>query len=94
VLAHTLRNVVSEARKPRLSQTSSVVNFAAVRLCERQLGTLARRLADLEQLISPASILLVHDLLRGFESPLYDRDRTHELARTVDTILTRLDQVD
>jgi hypothetical protein len=92
LLARSLQTTISQAHETRPYLTSaSVANHAAARLCTPELQALARRLADLERPVSPAGVLLVHQLLERPDSPLYDPKCTPELPHAVATILTRLD---
>jgi hypothetical protein len=90
-LAGSIQSAVREARGKDRYPVLSPLNRRAVRIHARELTELAERLADLDQPVLPAGILLVHDLLTLPSSPLYERAHADELTSTVSRILAALD---
>lgn len=88
-LARSLRRVVGEVNG-RLLPGAVPINRYGLRPHVGDLLRLARALADTRTRVTPAGILLVHDLFTSPAGPLYVRDRAGEVPQTIATILASL----
>ena len=93
-LACSLEAAAREARQRPGPIGATVVSRATVRPYTAELTTLAERLADLKQPVSPTGMLLVRDLLTSPTSPLYEAVRAGELPATIANILRTLEVTD
>ena len=84
-LARSLHGAVRSLDAGRLPGASPL-NRVGLAPYAAELDALARRIADLERPASRHGLDLVHNLLTDGGSPLYDRDRAHELPATVRNI--------
>ena len=91
ILAGSLRRVVAEVRSPRPIVTASPVNRRGVAPFAPELESLAERLADLEQPVTAAAILLVRELLTDGGSPLYTQSRSTEIPAALSRIRATLE---
>jgi hypothetical protein len=89
-LARSLEGVIRSLDPKRLPGASPL-NRPGLWLYVPELQTLARRVGDLDRPASRRGLQLVRDLLADGGSPLYDRDRIHELPNTVRSILVALE---
>jgi hypothetical protein len=94
ILACSLEAAAREARQRPGPIGATVVSRATVRPYTAELTTLAERLNDLRQPVSPTGMLLVRDLLTSPTSPLYEAVRAGEIPATIDNILETLDVTD
>jgi hypothetical protein len=94
ILVHSLEAAAREARQRPGPIGATVVSRASVRPYTAELTTLAERLADLRQPVSPTGMLLVRDLLTSPTSPLYEAARAREIPATIDNVLRTLDVTD
>lgn len=78
---------LSPARLPG----ASPLNRVAARPHAELLRQLAERLAAFERPVAPIGVLRVDDLLTRPDSPLYERERAHELRRSLRTCLFDLE---
>jgi hypothetical protein len=90
-LAHSLRSLVADASS-RYLPSASPVNRPAVRSESARLLAIAERLADLERPVSARGVVRIDRLLADGCGPLYDRERAHELASTLDSTLEALER--
>jgi hypothetical protein len=88
-LARSLSGAVRSLDSGRLPGASPL-NRAGLAPYAAQLEALATRIADLERPASRLGLDLVHNLLTDGGSPLYDRDRAHEVPSTVRNITRAL----
>jgi hypothetical protein len=91
ILARSLRRVAAEVRSPRPVINASPVNRRGVAPFAPELETLADRLADLDQPVSAAAILLVRELLTDGGSPLYVQSRSTEISDVLSHIRATLE---
>ncbi len=82
--------IVNELTGPPRLPGASPLNRGGLWTYVPEIKALASRLGDFERSVTPAGMLLVRDLLTDGGSPLYDRDRVHEMPETVETILVAL----
>jgi hypothetical protein len=90
LLAHSLRGIVRDVEPDRLPGASPL-NRVGLRAHVDLLTAIAGRLADLDQPVAPAGVLLVRDLLTDGGSPLYTEGRIGQLPSTVAGILAALE---
>jgi hypothetical protein len=88
-LARSLDGVVRSLDARKLPGASPL-NRVGLAPYERELERLADRVGDLERPASRHGLDLVRSLLCDGGSPLYDRDRVHELPVTVRNIMRAL----
>jgi hypothetical protein len=89
-LERSLRGVVRDL-DPKFLPGASPLNRPGLRPYVREIQALADRVGDLDRPASRRGLQLVRNLLTDGGSPLYDRDRAHELPVTVKNILVALD---
>ena len=89
ILARSLRRVVGEV-EGRLYPGAVPINRFGLRPYVRDLRRLAIALQDTRGAVTPAGILLVHDLFTNPVSPLYNREAADQLTPTISTILATL----
>jgi hypothetical protein len=89
-LARALEGVVRSI-DPKLLPGAAPLNRPGLWLYVPELQTLARRVGNLERPASSRGLQLVQNLLTDGGSPLYDRERIHELPDTVKHILVALE---
>jgi hypothetical protein len=89
-LARSLRGVVRSLDAKHLPGASPL-NRVGVAPYEGEIQALADRVGDLDRPASRLGLDLVRNLLCDGGSPLYDRDRSHEIPTTVRDILRALD---
>lgn len=85
-LAKSLRSILTMAAAPQGYPRSVVLNRGVLQHAEA-VEKLAQRLECLELPVSPAGILLLHDLLTDGGSPLHDPQRTDELSDAIDQVM-------
>jgi hypothetical protein len=88
-LARSLDGVVRDLDCKRLPGASPL-NRVGLAPYERELRALADRVGDLDRPASRHGLDLVRSLLADGGSPLYDRDRAHEIPTTVRNITRAL----
>jgi hypothetical protein len=89
-LERSLRGIV-RSLDPKLLPGASPLNRAGLWLYVPEIRALADRVGDLRRPASRHGLQLVRNLLTDGGSPLYDRDRAHELPEAVKKILIALD---
>lgn len=89
-IGRSLTDVI-HASDERLLPSASPLDRAAVRECRPQLLGLASRLFDLERPVAPRGVLLVEQLLREGDGPLYGRGSPRRLRLQVARIESALD---
>jgi hypothetical protein len=89
-LERSLRGIV-RSLDPKLLPGASPLNRRDLRIYVPEIRALANRVGDLDRPASRRGLELVRNLLADGGSPLYDRDRIHELPETVKRILIALD---
>lgn len=90
VLARSLRRLRREA-EGRLVPGALPLNRLEIRSQIGLLRALESRLAALERPVSPRGVLLVEQFLTEPGSPLYARERSHQLAQVVSEACAALD---
>jgi hypothetical protein len=89
-LERSLRGIV-RSLDPKFLPGASPLNRPGLRRYVREIQALADRVGDLDRPASRQGLQLVRNLLTDGGSPLYDRDRPHELPETLKRILAVLD---
>ena len=89
-LAHTLRSLVADCGA-RYLPSASPVNRRAVRENGTRLRAIAERLSGLERPVAARGVVLLDRLLVDGSGPLYDRQRSDELAPALDFALNALE---
>ena len=89
-LAKSLEGII-RSLDPKLLPGASPLNRPGLWLYVPEIRTLATRVGDLKRPVSRRGMQMVRDLLTDGGSPLYDRDRVHEIPDTVGRILRALD---
>jgi hypothetical protein len=89
-LERSLRGIIRSLDPKRLPGASPL-NRPGLWHYTPEIKTLADRVGDLKRPASRKGLELVRNLLTDGGSPLYDRDRAHELPETVKKILVVLD---
>ena len=89
-LARSLEGVITSLDPNRLPGASPL-NRAGLRPYVPELRALAERVGDLDRPASRRGLQLVRTLLTDGGSPLYDRERIHELPATIKTIAVALE---
>lgn len=79
------------ALSPAFLPSASPLNRVAARPQAELLRRLAERLAALDRPVTPQALLEVEELLTSPESPLYARERAHELRQSLLTSIHALD---
>jgi hypothetical protein len=92
VLAHEIERLVRASNHASLPNAVPV-NRPLVRAHEDDLRALAERLADPTRNVSARGVLLVRVLLGDPEGPLYERERSDDLAGELERIARALDGV-
>jgi hypothetical protein len=91
MLSKSLRGAAKAAAGPP-SLGASPLNYAALRPVAPLIEDLADRLAQTDRPASPRGVLLSLDLLRQPSGPMYRRDQTRRLARSIRYTLNVLDE--
>jgi hypothetical protein len=89
-LARSLEGVIKSLDPNRLPGASPL-NRPGLRAYVPELHALAERVGDLDRPASRRGLQLVRALLTDGGSPLYDRERIHELPATIKTIAVALE---
>ena len=90
MLARSVRRLVASA-DPSYLPGAAIVNRVVIRDERDRFLRLARRLSALDRPVSPRGVLLLEDLLRSVDGPLFVREDRHLLAPALDTALDALE---
>jgi hypothetical protein len=89
-LARSLRRLV-DAAEPRVMPGAAIVNRPAIREERDRLLRIARRLVTLDRPVAARGVLLIEDLLRAVDGPLYVREDRYLLGPALDDTLDALE---